>query len=278
MAIDPIGNIYTADCHSSPLYQILRGAYYPSFGRADDGLGFAPQMMHHNHGSSGIGGAVYYSAEQFPAAYRDTVFMGNVVTGRINHDRLDIHGSTYMGIEQPDFLSCDDPWFHPVYLQVGPDGALYIGDFYNRIIGHYEVPLDHPGRDRERGRIWRVVYTGRGQAEPVAVRPAVAPQGIDQAPLDALLVLLGHNNLTVRTLATHEVVDRIAAAAVDPLKALLASDSASAWQRVHGMWALERLAPLAEETIVRQAAHPDRAVPRSHDEAAVRAAKIGLQA
>ena len=43
--------------------------------------------------------------------------------------------------------SADDPWFRPVDLQLGPDGALYVADFYNRIIGHYEVPLDHPGRD-----------------------------------------------------------------------------------------------------------------------------------
>ncbi len=45
-------------------------------------------------------------------------------------------------------------------IELGPDGALYVADFYNRIIGHYEVPLTHPGRDRDRGRIWRIVYKG----------------------------------------------------------------------------------------------------------------------
>src|SRR5439155_12541220 len=72
------------------------------------------------------------------------------------------HGSTRVAREEPDFLSSDDPWFRPVDLQLGPDGAIYMADFYNRIIGHYEVPLTHPGRDRERGRIWRIVYTGAG--------------------------------------------------------------------------------------------------------------------
>ena len=42
LAFDPLGNLYSADCHTSPIYQLLRGAYYPSFGKADDGLGFAP--------------------------------------------------------------------------------------------------------------------------------------------------------------------------------------------------------------------------------------------
>jgi hypothetical protein len=48
-----------------------------------------------------------------------------------------------------------------VDVKLGPDGALYIADFYNCIIGHYEVPLTHPARDRTKGRIWRIVYTGK---------------------------------------------------------------------------------------------------------------------
>ena len=64
-------------------------------------------------------------------------------------------------VEEPDFVISGDPWFRPVDLRVGPDGALYIADFYNKIIGHYEVPLTHPGRDRERGRIWKITYTGK---------------------------------------------------------------------------------------------------------------------
>ena len=40
-------------------------------------------------------------------------------------------------------------------MKLGPDGALYVADFYNKIIGHYEVDLRHPGRDKDRGRIWR---------------------------------------------------------------------------------------------------------------------------
>ena len=50
-----------------------------------------------------------------------------------------------------------------MHVKLGPDGALYVADFYNRIIGHYEVPLDHPGRDHERGRIWRIVYSRAGR-------------------------------------------------------------------------------------------------------------------
>jgi putative heme-binding domain-containing protein len=82
------------------------------------------------------------------------------MTSRVNQNTLKRTGSSVRAIEQPDLVSSSDPWFRPVDLVAGPDGALYVADFYNRIIGHYEVDLKHPGRDRFRGRLWRVRYAG----------------------------------------------------------------------------------------------------------------------
>jgi len=154
---DRHGNLYSADCHSNPITQLLRGAHYPSFGKPHDGLGFAPNMCEHSHGSTGLCGIIYVDGGIWGPEWDDHMFLGNCVTSKVNHDKITFTGSTPEANEQPDFITSDDPWFRPVDLQLGPDNALYIADFYNRIIGHYEVPLDHPGRDRERGRIWRVV-------------------------------------------------------------------------------------------------------------------------
>jgi putative heme-binding domain-containing protein len=235
LCFDPLGNLYSADCHSMPIYQLLRGAYYPSFGKPHDGLGFGPTMIGHNHGSTGIAGVVYYAADHFPAEYRGTVFIGNPVTGRVNHDRLAWHGSSPQAIEQPDFLWCNDPWFRPVDLKLAPDGALYIADFYNCIIGHYEVPLTHPRRDRQRGRIWKVSYRGDGSGPPQGTRSLDLPA---KSP-DELVKLLGHPNLTVRTLATEALAGR---KEIPPLAALLpdGNDEASAYGRAHGLWIVER--------------------------------------
>lgn len=257
LCLDPLGNLYSADCHTRPAYLLLRGGNYPSFGKPHDGLGFAPELMTHDHGSTAICGIVCYHADQFPKDYQNTLFIGNVVTNRINHDTLERHGSTYKAIQQPDFLKCDDPWFRPVDIKLGPDGALYVADFYNRIIGHYEVPLNHPGRDRERGRIWRIVYRGSdGTGKAVSPR---ADWG--KATVDELVKDLGHSNLTVRTIATNQLVER-GEKAVPSLKAALAAESAPG-QRVHGLWALERLGSLGDEHLATAAQDKDLAV-RTH--------------
>ena len=49
MTIDNLGNLFTADCHSKPVYQLIRGGYYPSFGKPHDGLGYVPAIMEHLH-------------------------------------------------------------------------------------------------------------------------------------------------------------------------------------------------------------------------------------
>ncbi len=256
IAMDPLDNMYSSDCETLPAYTILRGGYYPSFGKPDDGLGFAPPMLSHHHGPTAIGGIVYYAAEQFPAEYHDALFIGNPVSHRVCWDKLESRGSFFWAVEQPDFIKCDDPWFRPVDLKLGPDGAIYMADFYNRIIGHYEVPLTHPGRDHDHGRIWRIVYVGT-KDKPAA--KAVAAN-LATADLEHLIASLADPNLTVRTLATHELVDRIGKDAVIPLKKLLASDSSRNWQRAHGLWVLERLDSLDNDLVTRLASDQDRLV------------------
>lgn len=163
MARDRWGFWYAADCHSKPISQLIRGGCYPSFGRPDDGLGFVPPMMEHLHGSTAISGLAHSKDSKFPIAFEDNFLSGNVMTCRINRNHLTYQGATAKANAMPDLLTSDDPWFRPVDLQFGPDGCLYIADFYNKVIGHYEVPLDHPDRDRTSGRIWRIRWTGGGE-------------------------------------------------------------------------------------------------------------------
>jgi putative heme-binding domain-containing protein len=255
LAFDPLGNLYSSDCHSRPVYQLLRGAWYPSFGKPDDGLGFGPEMVTHDHGSTGIAGIVYYAADQFPEAFRDNVFIGNVVTNRINRDRIEWHGSTPKGIEQPDLVWSEDNWFRPVDIELGPDGALYVADFYNRIIGHYEVDLRHPGRDRTSGRIWRIVYRGAEGKQP----PAPLMVDRTKSSVNDLIVDLGHPNLVVRMTAANQLVERAAKGedVVAAVRSIMRHET-PARQRVHGLWVLQRLEAFDEDIWRNCATDPDR--------------------
>ena len=201
IAVDPYFNLYTADCHSKPITQLIHGATYTSFSKPHDGLGFAPHVTIHGHDSTALCGLVYYAADHFPKEYLDCMFLGNVTSNCINLDKIEFAGSTPKGIEQPNFLTTKDIWFRPVDIKLGPDGALYFSDFYNRIIGHYEVPLTHPGRDKLRGRVWRIVWKGLdGKADAPKMMP-----DLTQAKISAVHALTGDRNLTVRLLATHQV-------------------------------------------------------------------------
>jgi putative heme-binding domain-containing protein len=285
---DPLGDLWSADCHSSPVYQLLRGAYYPSFGKPHDGLGFGPDVCTHSHGSTAIAGMVYYAAEEFPPEYRGNTFVGNVMTCRINRDSLVEHGSTRITKEEPDFLRSDDPWFRPVDLRLGPDGAIYMADFYNRIIGHYEVPLDHPGRDRERGRVWRIVYKGTNSVaklnelnglnefpgnggksanakgaealmkhEVVGPTPAFRENDFSKMGVKELVEELGSANIARRMLAMDELTDRMGEAAI---RKMLLDKKANGFQRAHGLWVLQRLGKMEEPLLANAATDGDRLV------------------
>jgi putative heme-binding domain-containing protein len=208
MAVDPWFNLYTADCHSKPITQLIPGAVYSSFGKPHDGLGFGPDMLNHDHGSTALCGLTYYDADHFPAKYRHTMFLGNVVTNRINFDHIEWVGSTPKAVQHPDFLTSKDPWFRPTDIKLGPDGALYVADFYNKIIGHYEVDLKHPQRDKDRGRVWRIVWRGEPGVSTPGFPPKMPFTDLTKENITPLVKLLGHPNSTVRLLATNEALRR----------------------------------------------------------------------
>jgi putative heme-binding domain-containing protein len=207
MTVDPWFNLYTADCHSRPITQLIPGSYYQSFGKPHDGLGFGPHVTRHDHGSTGLCGVAWYDADHFPDDYKGCVFVGNVVTNRINFDRIEWKGSTPVAKELPDFLVSKDPWFRPVDIKLGFDGALYVTDFYNKIIGHYEVPLTHPERDHDHGRLWRIVWKGEPGASATG-GPKTARKDWTKASTDDLLSDLVHPNMSVRMMAGNMLVHR----------------------------------------------------------------------
>lgn len=249
LAFDELGYLYSTDCHTSPLYQLIKGGDYTQWGK-EEGMGFAPDMKPMENEATALSGIAYYADVYFPETYRSNFYIGDVVASRVYRNSFHFEGSTPIGKKEEDFILSEDPWFRPVDVKLGPDGALYIADFYNSIIGHYEVPLDHPKRDRVSGRIWRVTYKGKSGKST----------NWTQASLQELIKALNGDNIKNRLTAANELVDRIGNNAVAPLKEKLTNANTSPREYIHSLWVLHRLGALDDETIKKAVTHTDTTI------------------
>lgn len=100
-------------------------------------------------------GGMIYLGNNWPAQYRDQVFMFNLHGHRVNEDLLERSGSGYTAHHGSDFLFANDPWSLWLNLQYGPDGSVFAIDFYEKNICHTTRPELY---DRSNGRIFRISY------------------------------------------------------------------------------------------------------------------------
>lgn len=246
LVYDEKGYLYSTDCHTSPLYQLIRSADYSQWGKEEE-MGFGPDMTPLTNEATALAGIAYYSDEFFPKSFKNNFFVGDVVRSRVFRYAASFDQSNPVGKREEDFVLSKDPWFRPVDVKMGPDGAIYIADFYNPIIGHYEVPLDHPKRDHFKGRIWRITYKGRHHPN----------QNLMQSGLEELVKTLDHNNMLRRMMAMDELSDRIGKDAAPVLEARLQDKKTSSREYIHSLWVLQRLGALTPENIQTAAGHKD---------------------
>ena len=90
--------------------------------------------------------------------------------------RVKEDGSGFAGAPVEPLLRSSDPNFRPVALQFGPDGALYVVDWFNPLIGHMQHSIRDPNRDHTHGRIWRITYPRRPLVEKPKIAGASVPE------------------------------------------------------------------------------------------------------
>jgi len=128
-----------------------------------------------NPGSPKHSGLEIISGRHFPEEWRGTMVTNDFRGHRVVRFKVEEDNSGYSSVEQPEILTSNHVAFRPVDVKMGPDGALYIADWYNPIIQHGEVDFRDPRRDREHGRIWRVTK----KDSPLIKHPPIAKASIN---------------------------------------------------------------------------------------------------
>jgi putative membrane-bound dehydrogenase-like protein len=161
-------------------------------------------------GFTAASGCMLYTGGAWPKEWNDAHFVAEPTVHLVHHDVLHAEGVTFKATKarEAEFIAGKDLWFRPVHMREGPDGAMYVLDFYNQAVVHNDTrgpehgPTNfakRPDRDHMHGRIWRVQHK-RAQKLP----------RLDLARMDEpqLAGALGSPNGWTRTTAERLIVER----------------------------------------------------------------------
>ena len=253
IAINDEGEFFLSACVIDHLWHITQSGYY-----IRQGGPYPPHtwpigsIVEHKHQKAAYCGITWFDSDAYPEEYRKVFYMGNIHGGCINADITEPHGSTYKGKPHPgfpakpgawdgegitaaktgdekspklaDLLTANDAWFMPVVQKTGPDGCLYILDWYDRYHCYQDANADPAGIEREKGRLYRLRY----KETPRAPKFDLAKETDEQ-----LIERLGSPNVYFRETAQRVLQERGGPKLVQKLNQLLKSQNAPLQQRRH---------------------------------------------
>lgn len=199
-----------------------------------------PQLHQFRVGGTGLSGLALDESDAggFPEKWKNVAFLANPITNTINTVQIDRDDSgAVIASHLDDLLKCEDDWFRPVNMEFGPDGCLYIADWYNKVVSHNEIPRTDPSRDKTHGRIWRIRH--------VSQKPAPVPNVLKAGNADLVKHLTGPTVWEKRA-AWQQIADRQAKELLPQIKKIASQSSNSIGARVHAIWSYESLGTFDE--------------------------------
>lgn len=197
-------------------------------------------------GYTAAAGANFYTAENYPTQYRNQMYV-NEPTGHLVHlAKIVEAGAGYKEEDGGNIFASTDAWTAPVYTETGPDGNLWVADWYNPVIQHNpdKRGMDNqiwnadkgegnahlnPLRDKKHGRIYIIKYKGKTNNKI---------KSLDPADSKGLLRGLSSTNMFWRTTAQRLIVENQVTELIPELGQLALKDSPAA---SHALWALAGL-------------------------------------
>jgi putative membrane-bound dehydrogenase-like protein len=229
VAFDDEGSAFVSACVIDHLWHLVETGYYHRQGGP-----YPPHtwkigsIVEHKHQKAAYCGLHWYDSDAYPEAFRRRLYMGNIHGACLNVDTLERDGSTYFARPADDFLSAHDAWFMPVVQKTGPDGSLYVLDWYDRYHCYQDANRDPEGIDRGRGRLYRVRYGDT---------PRRFGFDLAAASDDELIGLLDSGNGYDRDIAQRLLAERAGEETQRKLETLVLDRAAPRRQRMHALWA-----------------------------------------
>lgn len=221
-------------------------------------------------GFTAAAGHNFYTARAFPKKYWNQIAFVAEPTGHVLHqNQLIKKGTDYEDKEAFNLMAGADEWFSPVFAEVGPDGAVWVADWYSFIIQHNPTPqgfgngkgnaYDTDLRDYTHGRIYRVAYKEA---------PAYTPLSLSKDRPAELVANLKNTNMFWRNHAQRMLVERGNQDVVPQLIALVNDPSVDEIglnpAAIHALWTLQGLGALSDDNtlkaVVGALKHPSAAV------------------
>ncbi|GAB3493446.1 hypothetical protein GCM10027341_08750 [Spirosoma knui] len=208
-------------------------------------------------GFTAAAGHNFYTARAFPKKYWNKIAFVSEPTGHIVHQNvMQKQGTDYEDVDGFNLMAGADEWFAPVFAEVGPDGAVWVVDWYSFIIQHNPTPsgatngsgnaYETPLRDFTHGRIYRVGYKNA---------PAYTPITLSKDRPAELVAALKNTNMFWRTTAQRLLVDRANKDVVPQLVALVNDQSVDEIGinpgAIHALWTLSGLGALENPDVAK---------------------------
>jgi putative heme-binding domain-containing protein len=229
------------------------------------------EVDHHGSFTAAAGHAVY-TARTYPREYWNSTAFVTDPTGHLAATfRLTRNGADFSSKNSWNLLASDDEWTAPIMAEVGPDGHVWVIDWYNYIVQHNPTPAGFKNgrgnayetnlRDKKHGRIYRVVYTAAKKEKPLTLK--------DTSP-ETLVKTLSNDNMFWRLHAQRMLVERNEHAQFGAVAELIEkSTEIDSWTAAaHAIWVLNAIVtaetgPDFAESIAACLKHPAAGVRRN---------------
>jgi len=161
----------TTDDYGQPFHKSGAnvGAYFSTPGLVRSDLAVNSQSMNIFTARIKQVGMEIVGTRHLPEEMQGRFIIGGYYNNTLEQHELRYVDGTYTSTQLPNLIETKNNVFRPIEVRGGPDGAIYVADWYNAIIGHYQASYRHPDRDKSHGRIWRITHQHRPVVQPASL-------------------------------------------------------------------------------------------------------------